>query len=314
MANGLGLPDRATCAEINPERFCFERFFAEPLPGGGSPFCIIPCLTACHSFALRPLDRQYSAKLPPRSRACRKCSTHVRPRSVSPSLVTSDISLSCSAAQRRRRKLPASAKLNLIRRTADGENKSQCRAQLNSTARLQFRLMSVDLFEPVNHCAGFLVHVPTVSTPASGVGHGVAQRAEGYRDTPTFPIRSLWATMTTIEVRQYQTAEGRTPLAEWLEGLRDRTTRSRIVARLDRLTEGLRGDWKNVSDGVCELRIDHGPGYRVYYGQEGDTLILLLCGGTKRTQARDIENAHAYWKDYKARTRQRAVSRGASSG
>ena len=54
---------------------------------------------------------------------------------------------------------------------------------------------------------------------------------------------------------------------------------------------------------MCELRIDHGPGYRVYYGQEGDTLILLLCGGTKRTQAKDIEKAHAYWKDYKARGR-----------
>jgi|SRR5882724_591502 len=119
--------------------------------------------------------------------------------------------------------------------------------------------------------------------------------------------------MTTIEVRQYQTADGRTPLQEWLDGLRDRTTGSRIVARLDRLTEGLRGDWKNVGGGVCELRIDHGPGYRVYYGQDGDTLILLLCGGTKRTQARDIEDAHEYWKDYKARTRQRSVSRGASS-
>jgi putative addiction module killer protein len=63
------------------------------------------------------------------------------------------------------------------------------------------------------------------------------------------------------------------------------------------------GNWKNVGGGVCELRIDHGPGYRVYYGQEGETLILLLCGGTKRTQAKDIEKAHAYWKDYKARSR-----------
>ena len=53
--------------------------------------------------------------------------------------------------------------------------------------------------------------------------------------------------------------------------------------------------------GICELRIDHGPGYRVYYWQEGKTLILLLCGGDKSTQAKDIETAHAYWKDYKAR-------------
>jgi putative addiction module killer protein len=109
--------------------------------------------------------------------------------------------------------------------------------------------------------------------------------------------------MASVEIRQYQTADDRKPLTEWLDGLRDGATRSRIVARLDRLTEGLRGNWKNVGGGVCELRIDHGPGYRVYYGQEGDTLILLLCGGTKRTQAKDIEKAHAYWKDYKARSR-----------
>ena len=107
--------------------------------------------------------------------------------------------------------------------------------------------------------------------------------------------------MTTV--RRYQTVEGRSPLTEWLEGLRDGVTRARIVARLDRLTEGLRGDWKSVGGGVSELRIDHGPGYRVYYGQDGDTLILLLCGGTKRTQAKDIERAHAYWKDYKTRSR-----------
>ena len=107
--------------------------------------------------------------------------------------------------------------------------------------------------------------------------------------------------MATLEVREYQTAEGKIPLAAWLEGLRDGATRARIVARLDRLKAGLLGDWKTVGGGVCELRIDHGPGYRVYYGQEGKTLILLLCGGDKSTQVKDIETAHAYWKDYKAR-------------
>jgi putative addiction module killer protein len=107
--------------------------------------------------------------------------------------------------------------------------------------------------------------------------------------------------MASVEVREYQTAEGKTPLTEWLQGLRDGATRARIVARLDRLKAGLLGDWKTVGGGVCELRIDHGPGYRVYYGQEGKTLILLLCGGDKSTQAKDIERAHAYWKDYKAR-------------
>jgi putative addiction module killer protein len=107
--------------------------------------------------------------------------------------------------------------------------------------------------------------------------------------------------MATLEVREYQTAEGKTPLTEWLGGLRDGPTRGRIVARLDRLKAGLLGDWKSVGGGICELRIDHGPGYRVYYAQEGKTLILLLCGGDMCTQEKDIETAHAYRKDYKAR-------------
>jgi putative addiction module killer protein len=105
-----------------------------------------------------------------------------------------------------------------------------------------------------------------------------------------------------VEVRQYQTVVGRTPIAEWLDGLRDMTARSRIVARLDRLSLGLIGDWKSIGSGVCELRIDTGPGYRVYYAQDGAAVVLLLCGGDKRTQAKDIERAHAYWKDYKARS------------
>jgi putative addiction module killer protein len=107
--------------------------------------------------------------------------------------------------------------------------------------------------------------------------------------------------MATVEVREYQTTEGKIPLTAWLEGLRDGATRARVVARLDRLKAGLRGDWKSVVSGIFELRIDHGPGYRVYYGQQGKALILLLCGGDKSTQAKDIETAHAHWKDYKAR-------------
>lgn len=117
--------------------------------------------------------------------------------------------------------------------------------------------------------------------------------------------------MDLVEIRRYQTAEGKVPLSEWMHGLRDGRARARIVARLDRLSVGLSGDWKNVGDGVCELRIDYGPGYRVYYGQDGESLILLLCGGDKRTQAKDIEKAHDYWKDYK--TRKPAVSSGGPS-
>jgi putative addiction module killer protein len=104
-----------------------------------------------------------------------------------------------------------------------------------------------------------------------------------------------------VEVRRYQIAEGEVPLSDWLDGLRDGRARARIVARLDRLGVGLLGDWRSVGEGVRELRIDYGPGYRVYYGQDGEALILLLCGGDKRTQVKDIEKAHGYWKDYKAR-------------
>ena len=118
--------------------------------------------------------------------------------------------------------------------------------------------------------------------------------------------------MATLEVREYQTTEGKTPLTEWLRGLRDGPTRGRIVARLDRLKAGLLGDWKSVGGGIGELRIDHGPGYRVYYAQEGKTLILLLCGGDKDSQEKDIETAYAYWKDYKARLPKPPVQSGGS--
>ena len=104
-----------------------------------------------------------------------------------------------------------------------------------------------------------------------------------------------------IEVRNYETAAGVQPVAAWLDDLRDSMARLRIAARIDRLGNGLPGDWKSVGGGVFEMRIDIGPGYRVYYAQQGNVLILLLCGGDKRTQTKDIERAHDYWKDYQAR-------------
>jgi putative addiction module killer protein len=107
--------------------------------------------------------------------------------------------------------------------------------------------------------------------------------------------------MATLEIRRYQTASGKIPFKDWLDGLRDERAQARIVARLDRLQDGLFGDWRSVGSGVYELRIDHGPGCRIYLGQEGKTLVLLLCGGNKRTQTSDIEKAHGYWKDHKAR-------------
>ena len=107
--------------------------------------------------------------------------------------------------------------------------------------------------------------------------------------------------MPIIEIRQYQTADGRMPFAEWLRALRDRRANQAIAARILRMQAGNRGDWKAVGEGVFELRIDTGPGYRVYCGQDGATLVLLLCAGDKRTQTKDIEHARDYWKDYQAR-------------
>lgn len=115
-------------------------------------------------------------------------------------------------------------------------------------------------------------------------------------------LGSFKATIGRIEVRRYQIADGEAPVTVWLDSLRDRSGRARIVARLDRLQVGLFGDWKSVGDVVCELRMDFGPGYRVYYARQDDVIVLLLCGGNKSTQAKDIETAHGYWKDFKARS------------
>ena len=104
------------------------------------------------------------------------------------------------------------------------------------------------------------------------------------------------------EVEVYQTEEGRSPFSEWIHNLRDRTARARVRTRLARLRLGNFGDTNSLGGGLHELRIDHGPGYRVYFGRAGDRLVLLLCGGTKRTQSRDIEQARIYWRDYRRRS------------
>ncbi len=119
--------------------------------------------------------------------------------------------------------------------------------------------------------------------------------------------------MNAVEVREYCREDGYKPFSSWLAGLRDRQARSRIILRVLRLRAGLRGDWRPVGSGVFELRVDYGPGYRIYCAQDGRTFVLLLCGGDKRTQARDIEVAHEYWKDYQARRAKSAVSRGGTS-
>ncbi|RUR78295.1 type II toxin-antitoxin system RelE/ParE family toxin [Chlorogloeopsis fritschii PCC 9212] len=100
------------------------------------------------------------------------------------------------------------------------------------------------------------------------------------------------------EIRNYQKADGKSPFAEWLDSLRDMRARVKIERRLQRVELGNLGDYRSVGEGVFELRIDYGSGYRVYFGQIGTTIILLLCGGDKSTQEQDIVTAKKYWRDY----------------
>lgn len=88
-----------------------------------------------------------------------------------------------------------------------------------------------------------------------------------------------------VEIRKTDT------FAKWLDGLSDLRARARVLARIDRLAEGNPGDVKPVGEGVSEMRIDYGPGYRVYYAMRGGALIILLAGGDKRSQAADIRTA-----------------------
>jgi putative addiction module killer protein len=109
-------------------------------------------------------------------------------------------------------------------------------------------------------------------------------------------------TETSITVLEYQTEDGRQPFSEWLEKLRDREAAQRIDARLARLRLGNVGDARSIGKGVSELRISIGPGYRIFFGRKGSQLVILLCGGDKSTQQRDVQRAHEYWADYLRRT------------
>src|SRR5713226_8538799 len=100
-----------------------------------------------------------------------------------------------------------------------------------------------------------------------------------------------------FELREYAEA-GRSPFAEWFDGL-DAVTAARVDRYVRRLEAGNFGAAKSLRDGVFELRLDFGPGYRVYYGREGKTIVILLGGGSKRRQETDIAAAVERWKRYK---------------
>ena len=107
--------------------------------------------------------------------------------------------------------------------------------------------------------------------------------------------------MTPFEIRHYLSAEGEDVFLNWLESLGDIATRARIEVRLARLARGLFGDVRYLKEGVSELKLDFGPGYRIYFGKEDSKIVILLCGGDKSTQKKDIKHAIDYWKDYQAR-------------
>lgn len=104
-------------------------------------------------------------------------------------------------------------------------------------------------------------------------------------------------------VFHYQTSDKRVPYQDWLDTVRNPVAFAAVQLRVDRLERGLFGDCAPVGEGVWELRIDTGAGYRVYYGRSGKQVVLLLCGGDKRTQKADIRRAKEYWKDHEERKR-----------
>lgn len=99
----------------------------------------------------------------------------------------------------------------------------------------------------------------------------------------------------------YLAADGTDVFESWLDGLADVTAAARIIARLDRVRVGNFGDCKPVGEGVWELRVDHGPGYHVYYARAGQRVVLLLCGGDKRRQTADSRRAITLWNDHNQR-------------
>ncbi len=106
-----------------------------------------------------------------------------------------------------------------------------------------------------------------------------------------------------IAIRQYIDRAGRNPFERWFDDLDD-LTQARITVALDRLERNNTSAAKSVGSGVSELRLDFGPGYRIYFGWDGETLVILLGGGTKKRQQNDIDSAKRLWQEYKLRKRE----------
>lgn len=106
-----------------------------------------------------------------------------------------------------------------------------------------------------------------------------------------------------FELLRYMREDGREPLTEWLKGLRDLKAQARIRVRLNHLAVGSFGDCEPVGEGVLELRVHVGPGYRVYCARHGKAVVVLLTGGDKSSQQADIKRAKEFWADWKRRQR-----------
>jgi putative addiction module killer protein len=107
-----------------------------------------------------------------------------------------------------------------------------------------------------------------------------------------------------LELQEYVDARGRSPFAEWFDDL-DPVAAAKVTVGLSRIEQGNLSRVKSVGKSVMEYRIDFGPGYRIYFGRDGDVLVILLGGGTKKRQQQDIDQAMIRWMDYKSRTRNR---------
>jgi putative addiction module killer protein len=99
----------------------------------------------------------------------------------------------------------------------------------------------------------------------------------------------------------YADEDGNEPFQVWIDNLRDQQGRRRIINRLFRVQQGNYGDVEPIGEGISELRLFFGPGYRVYFGEDAGNIVVILCGGDKASQSRDIEAAKDYWKEYKSR-------------
>ena len=105
-----------------------------------------------------------------------------------------------------------------------------------------------------------------------------------------------------IEIKEYLDSRGGSPYAKWFDGLNAQAA-AKVIVAVTRMAHGNLSSIKGVGAGVHECRIEFGPGYRVYFGRDGDRLVILLGGGTKKRQQNDVQKAQALWRDYKVRKR-----------